>query len=374
MEKTTRFSKRFAAWATALTDSYRANPFIRTTTHIIALQALVVLVTIAVFWWAIGYTQSNIVTEISGLLERVVAGEPVELATLVEEIDAARTRTLTLTFAGLVLLTALFGYLLARFALKPARHSLQFQKRFIGNVAHEIRTPLAIVKTSTEVALMDPNVPKHLRRTLSDTIVELDRMSETINNLLTFDNLVRPERVRPTAVNICDIAETVIARHRPFADARGVSLTLVRQGTCFIWGHTTALDQAVSNLVKNAIAYTPEHRGGKVSITLELDGEKRIAITVKDTGIGIPEKDLYHIFEPFYRVDTSRVRKAGTGSSGLGLAIVNEIVRMHKGVITVRSTVGEGTSIRIALPKAPAPQEPGTQPASDQRDLPVRSS
>jgi signal transduction histidine kinase len=242
--------------------------------------------------------------------------------------------------------------LLARFALRPAKNSLQFQKRFIGNVAHEIRTPLAIVKTSTEVALMDPSLSKDLRATLDDTIIELDRVSETINNLLSFDNLIRPRRLVPAAVDLGAIIDTVVDRHQTLAASRGISLIVDKSEHLKVLGNATALDQVVTNLVKNAITYTPKDKDGVVTITLGTDIRGSVVLTISDTGIGIAQKDLYHIFEPFYRGDTSRARGVGTGTSGLGLAIVNEIVRLHRGSITIRSALGEGTSFRVTLPRA----------------------
>jgi signal transduction histidine kinase len=86
---------------------------------------------------------------------------------------------------------------------------------------------------------------------------------------------------------------------------------------------------------------------------------------VSDTGMGIADKDLFHIFEPFYRADTSRAREIGTGSSGLGLAIMNEIVRLHHGTITVRSALGRGTSIKVSIPRATTATETPETPTDD---------
>jgi signal transduction histidine kinase len=240
---------------------------------------------------------------------------------------------------------------MARFALRPTRDSLQFQKRFIGNVAHEIRTPLAIIKTSTEVALMDPTIPDDMRTTLTETVTELDRISETINNLLSFDNLIRPGRIKSEPVNLRTTVETVIARHSALAQTRGIALSAQTPDTSYvIMGNAVALDQVITNLVKNALNYTPQNKGGSVAVKLDIDYRGRILIAVADTGIGIAQKDLYHIFEPFYRAETSRARGVGSGTSGLGLAIVNEIVRLHRGTITVRSAVGRGTTIELSFP------------------------
>ncbi|MDP3402735.1 MAG: HAMP domain-containing sensor histidine kinase, partial [bacterium] len=127
---------------------------------------------------------------------------------------------------------------------------------------------------------------------------------------------------------------------------------------CFVCGNGVALEQVVTNLVKNAVNYTPKDRDGSVTVTVAPEPGDKIMLSVKDTGIGIDQKDLFHIFEPFYRGDTSRARGIGTGTSGLGLAIVNEIVRLHKGGITIRSTPGKGTEIRVILPAVGAKNLP----------------
>ncbi|HYE23059.1 MAG TPA: HAMP domain-containing sensor histidine kinase [Candidatus Paceibacterota bacterium] len=343
--------KRFAAWATGLTDNFRFNPFVKATTVIIILQIVLVTFKIGVFWWAIQYVQDVTVDAISDHITLAAQG----LATpesLAAEISRVRQMILMYVFAGLVALTAVFGFLMTRFALRPARNSLQFQKRFIGNVAHEIRTPMAIIKTNTEVALMDPSIPKAQREVLEETIVELDRMSETINNLLTFDTLVRPGSLKVSPVDMHALAHTVAERHAALADSRGVAVQVrAEEGAC-VDGNATALDQILTNLVKNAINYTPKNEQKKVELTVETDFNGRVVVSVADQGIGIAQKDLYHIFEPFYRADTSRARGVGTGSSGLGLAIVNEIVRLHHGSISIRSALGHGTTIRVSLPRS----------------------
>jgi len=356
--------KRFAAWATGLTDKFRFNPFVRATVIIILLQIILVSFKIAVFWWAIDYIQDSTVTTISDHIALASQGLA-NAESLATQMAEDRQMILTYVFAGLVALTAIFGFLMTHYVLRPARNSLQFQKRFIGNVAHEIRTPMAIIKTNTEVALMDPSLPTSTRETFEETIIELNRMSETINNLLTFDTLVRPGSLKIVPVDMKAVAETVAARHEDLAKSRGVDLVMRSEDDVSVNGNGTALDQVVTNLVKNAINYTPKNEGKKVELVVETDYNGRVVVTVTDQGIGIAQKDLYHIFEPFYRADTSRARGVGTGSSGLGLAIVNEIVRLHHGSISIRSALGQGTTIRVSLPRttASAPVDPATEAA-----------
>ncbi len=368
MEKMTHYLKQFAAWATGLTDKYQYNLFYRTTIHVILLQVALTLLTILVFWWAIGYAQQSIIDSISARIAEIASGAASSTQSLPQTIEEVRRQTLWYAFLSLTALSSLFGVLISRFALWPTRNSLQFQKRFIGNVAHEIRTPMAIIKTNTEVGLMDPNLPKDVRETYEETIIELNRMSETINNLLSFDRLMRPGRMELVPVDLAAVIDTVIHHHQDLADSRGITLTCEKGTNPHVMGNATALDQVITNLVKNAINYTPKDKDGKVTISLETDYRGWVALSVTDTGIGIGQNDLYHIFEPFYRGDTSRARGIGTGTSGLGLAIVNEIIRLHGGTITIRSALGQGTSFRITLPKAPSDRVEEREPATEAAD------
>lgn len=352
MTQPTLSLKQFVVWVTDLTDKYRFDANVRTTLQIILLQIGLTLVSVMVFGWAISYAQHDTVAAISRYAHDVLRGTSSSTELLPQSVIEVRNRIYLYVFTGMVLLNTLFGYLIARFALRPGRETLRFQKRFISNVAHEIRTPLAIVKTSTEVTLLDPTLSQDVRETLNDTVIELDRISETINNLLSFDTLTRPKTMQFESVDVGEIAETVITRHQDLAHSRNVLLIGHTRPGLTINGNATALDQVITNLVKNAINYTPEGRGGQVAVDCKRDQNGDVVVSVADTGIGIAQKDLYHIFEPFYRADTSRARGIGTGSSGLGLAIVNEIVRLHHGKITLRSAVGHGTTIKIVFPKA----------------------
>jgi len=302
---------------TALTRKYREDPYLRSTINVVLLQATFVIITIGVLLLTV---QHHGITTISAIL---------------------------------IALAIVFGYLAARFALSPTRNSLEYQKRFIGNVAHELRTPLSVIRTSTEVALMDDSLSDYSRSTFSGTIEELDRISEIINNLLTFDTLMRPGRVRFAPVELASVIDLVIQRHMQLAASRGIELSYINEcdDCAYVLGNEVALIQVFTNLVKNALNYTPTHDGRKVEVSLR-ESNDTLHVSVADTGIGIAQKDLYHIFEPFYRGDTSRDRSISGGTSGLGLAIVNDIVRAHSGTIIIRSALNRGTTIEITFPKA----------------------
>lgn len=351
MKTTIRFLKPFAAWVTDLTDRFKHDPDVRTTTLVILLQIGLALLSLMVFSWTLQYAQKDTIGSIAEHVHEVVTHETTSTSSLPVSIEQVRNRAYLLVALGIIFLNGLFGYLIAFFALRPTRQSLSYQKRFIGNIAHEIRTPLSIIKTSTEVALFDPSLSADMRKMLDQTLEELNRMSETINNLLSFgSNSSKTMQFVP--VDLSSVTRTAIDRLQELAKSRGIALVGEIRENCTILGNATGLDQVVTNLTKNAINYTPADKDGKVVVSVKRLPGGDIALTIVDTGIGIEEKDLFHVFEPFYRADSSRARGVGTGSSGLGLAIVNEIVRLHHGALSLRSTVGKGTSVRVVFPPA----------------------
>lgn len=351
MAKPTLYSRLSGALGTALTDKYRYNPYTRSTVNIILLQVLLAMVIVVIFGIALDLQQKSTVATVGQATQLVLEGRTAGAPLLSESLADVRFRTLQYVLLGVVLLSIFFGYLTAKYALLPTRNSLQFQKRFIGNMAHEIRTPLAVIKTHTEVALMDPSLPASMRETLTTTSGELDRISDIINNLLSFNTLVRPSNIALIEFDLAERAQAVVEQHMTLAKSRGIELTIATSGSQPILGNATGIDQVLTNLVKNALNYTPMH--GDNSVTVDVTGdEERVRVSVADTGIGIAKKDLFYIFQPFYRADTSRARGVGGGTSGLGLAIVNEIVKAHQGKIFVRSVLGRGTTIEVSLPKA----------------------
>ncbi|HUO56176.1 MAG TPA: HAMP domain-containing sensor histidine kinase, partial [Candidatus Paceibacterota bacterium] len=248
--------------------------------------------------------------------------------------------------------TIILGYVIARVTLKPTRMALAYQKQFIGNVAHELRTPLSVIKTNTEVALLNSSINRELKDTLLINIDELDRISQIINNLLSLSTLVRSEGMEFTSVDFSELLSQVIDKYSALAKGSGIGIAVRKSPSLHVYGNVTALEQIAGNVIKNAINYTP--RGGRVQITLVPAFNNYVELIVQDSGIGIARNDLFHIFEPFYRADParSRLHYSGrkTGGTGLGLTIVSELVKAHGGRIMMRSTVGEGTTVTITLP------------------------
>ncbi len=269
-------------------------------------------------------------------------------------------------FAALLIGAVGCTLLFAAIALKPVREILYYQKLFISNIAHELRTPLSTIKTSTEVALLDDTLPESTLEVHSEVLRELERISDIINNLLSLNALTRPERIEFSKIDLGPLLDQVADHLSDFAKEREVYLTLEKHKSRIVWGNATALEQIMTNIIKNAISYTPQGRGITVVVSVKPDHRGTIVFSVADRGIGIAPKDLAHIFDPFYRVDTSRDRTVLKTGSGLGLTIASELVRVHRGKITIKSVANQGTTVLVHFPSKPARYTIAPSPAEAQ--------
>lgn len=229
------------------------------------------------------------------------------------------------------------------------------RQQFVSNVSHELKTPLSSVKVLSESILLMEDVPKEMYvEFLHDINSEVDRMTAIINDLLTLVKLDQKEiPLNFKEIDLNQLLAGINKRLQPLADAKGVSLEADYLKEITADADEMKLSLAISNLVDNAIKYTPE--GGTVKVTLDAD-HQNVFITVADTGIGIPEQEVNRIFERFYRVDKTRDRE--TGGTGLGLSITHATIMMHKGSIKVNSKEEEGTTILVRIPLK---QQPAVQ-------------
>ena len=285
---------------------------------------------------------------IASIIEHIQMHEPFTSSnSITDNLEYLKSRDLVIIGAFILAATTVWSYLIAQLALRPTRTALESQKQFIGNIAHELRTPLSIIKTNTEVRLFDNNVPPVARQIHESNLDELNRISNIINNLLSLSSLTRREQMPFGNVDLGLVVASVVAQLQHLAAKKRIEIMVNEGEFRTVWGNASALEQIVMNVVKNAINYTKEG-GDPVRIDIQPDLQGAIEIIVEDSGIGIPEKDLYHIFEPFYRGDASRAR--GEAGSGLGLTIVNELLKIHHGKMLIRSAPRYGTKVTISLP------------------------
>ncbi|HET8581196.1 MAG TPA: HAMP domain-containing sensor histidine kinase [Candidatus Paceibacterota bacterium] len=346
----------FAAWVTDLRHRYGSDLFFRTTVHVVALQVGLVIALGLIFAVALRYTSRQVIAatviNVVKMLQSNATTTPIEL---MHSVDAIHTSVTIIVFGGILALATITGFAVAYITLHPAREALVQQKKFISNVAHELRTPLSIIKTTGEVALF-ADLAADTRDSFVEIIAETDRATEIVTNLLSLNQVLRPERIEFGSVDFCAIVESSTEHLMGLAQARGITLTVeYRSGTCVVWGNASALEQVATNIIRNSISYMDRDRRGAIDVSVESDGQGSMVLTVADNGIGIARDDLLHIFEPFYRADSSRARQVQVQNrgSGLGLAIVNEIVRLHRGKIRMQSAPGHGTTTYVSIPSVP---------------------
>ena len=228
------------------------------------------------------------------------------------------------------------------------RETDSFRKDFIGNLAHELKTPLfniqGFILTLLEVGLDDPEIN---RKFLSKAEKNIDRMTGHLEDL---DSISKIESgvmtIDPESVNIVELSNDIVDNLERKAKDANVNLKVRDTEDFTVLCDPQKIEQVLSNLLVNSINYGKN--GGKTWVRFYDMGED-ILVEVADDGIGIKEEDLLRIYERFYRVDKSRSRHAG--GSGLGLAIVKHIIEAHGGNLHVRSTYDEGTTFSFTLKK-----------------------
>ena len=348
------YLKPFVAWGTGFVRRYKTDVFYRTSWNIVLLQIGLTLFMLTIAWLAILALYQDIVFSIIGTFsEALHSGNFTTLdgTMLAEDLEYTKNKNLILLGTSILMIKVVFGYLVAKLALTPTRNALENQKQFVGNIAHELRTPLAILKTNMEVDLLKPSLSAEEKKNIESNIEELNRISNIINNLLSMNRLLRPEKIVFEEVNINKVITQSIGLLSHLAKRRGVQVEVTHEAETAIYGNPQGLEQIITNILKNAINHSPS--GSTVTIEAHSIVMGRVEITITDTGTGIPEKDLERIFEPFYRGNKARTRMSGTGS-GLGLAIVSELMKLHRGKIQIASEEGKGTEVTLTFPSAKA--------------------
>lgn len=221
------------------------------------------------------------------------------------------------------------------------------RQEFVSNVSHELKTPLTSMKVLADSLNAQEDVPVELyREFMQDIGEEIERENKIINDLLS---LVKMDKsagtLNITKMNVNDVLELILKRLKPIAQKQGVELVLESFRPVNAEIDEVKFTLAITNLVENGIKYN--HEGGWVHVSVNAD-HQYCYVKVEDSGMGIPQESLDHIFERFYRVDKSHSREIG--GTGLGLAITRSAVLMHRGAIKVHSTEGEGTTFDVRIP------------------------
>lgn len=248
---------------------------------------------------------------------------------------------------------------LSGLAMQPIYQSYQQIQQFTADAAHELRTPLAVTRIAVESALDVEVIEPETRNNLEIAQRQVRHLTCLAEDLLWLSRLEAKQL--PVQFQLCslnDLVSDLEEELAPLAMAHSIDLRLeiLVNRQIYVIGDSDRLYRSISNLINNAIQYTPTD--GVVTIGLE-SADRHAIITVKDTGIGIAVADLPHIFDRFYRVQADRSRN--TGGTGLGLAIVRAIVQAHHGSIKVDSQLDLGSTFTVTLPTKATPSKMSSQ-------------
>lgn len=333
--------KLFAAWVTGLRD----DPFIWARIKLTSLYTLSILIAFLV-------TNITLFRLWLRTLDSIIPGTLGSQAhsELTTRLSTEISHQSITVYVLLLFIVIMVSFLISGRSLFPIRRIMRAQKRFIADASHELRTPLAIMKTNSEIVLLDGDHidPKEAQEAFKSNLEEIDRMSKIIENLLAlsyYDN--RFADIPTQEINLSKLVTAITEKSQSLAKKKNINLRLLNTDPGLIMGNIVAIEQLAINLIKNAITYTPD--GGQVSVSVTTK-TMSVEFKVKDSGIGIEKKDLPNVFNPFYKAGQGRIQLE-RDSSGLGLTIVKKIVERHNGSIYINSAVGKGTTIIITFPR-----------------------
>lgn len=229
------------------------------------------------------------------------------------------------------------------------------KRDFLANAAHQLRTPLAAIRSSVEVALNGNRSTQEYEDLMVDLIDQCTTLETLVNQLLLIaetESQLPREQFSP--VNLSELVDKAVEMFRGVAELKGIRLEKNACESAWILGNRVHLRQVLNNLLDNAFKYSGE--GGAIDVTLAVDQDARtVVLAVQDDGIGIPQDEIARVFERFYRAEPVRHRAAG--GTGLGLSICQSVVQSHGGKIDCESAPPRGTTIRVTLPMIAAPTD-----------------
>lgn len=277
-------------------------------------------------------------------------------------VRGAEERWLQLHAVGFPAEGARAGTVLVLHDVTEMRRLDEVRRDFIANASHELKTPLTAIRGFSETVASCPGLDEETRGHVSIIARNAERMEALVEDLLTLSRIEgRRVKIESVALDPRKLIETILANLAPRLQQQSIEAVLAVDGFETVYADPGAVEQVLNNLLDNALKYTDA--GGRIDISAEVRGS-HLAISVVDSGVGIPTDDLGRIFERFYRVDAARSR--ALGGTGLGLSIVKHLVQSMGGEIQVESEYGHGSHFTFTLPTKPIDGTPGVGPLFDE--------
>ena len=251
-----------------------------------------------------------------------------------------------IALAALILVAA-GGFILVRKSTAPIERSIEFMRRFMGDAAHELRTPITILRTRAEIALQQPRDAENYVSALRGIEAEARRLGSIVDSLLVLARADAGERqLERERIFLDDIAIDAAGAARVLARQKNLEITVDEFEEAPVEGDPALIRQLIMIVLDNAMKFTDA--GGQVRVRVSMH-EGAPTFVVEDTGIGIKQEDLSHVFQRFFRGETARSR---TDGAGLGLSIASWIAREHGAHISLTSEPGKGTRVIVTFPRA----------------------
>ncbi len=235
----------------------------------------------------------------------------------------------------------------------PQRRTETVRRDFVANISHELKTPIGALGLLAET-VRDEEDPDVVRRLADRMVTESERIARTIDDLLELSSIELGGDADFGDIDARSVLGEAVSRLGPAPAQAGVDVRVDAPAELVVHGDRRQLVSAVVNLLDNAVKYS--HEDSEVVVAAAGSDDGTVRITVADSGVGVPRRDLDRIFERFYRVDRARSRR--TGGTGLGLAIVRHVASNHHGEVLVESTEGIGTTFTLVLPPTTRPPRP----------------
>lgn len=342
--------KQFAESVIGFGHRLRNDKFVRTEGAIIAILFFLCVFYLAVVSISSHYLQLAIATEVVGTVSSAIATGAYDANSnswdLVDRITEIRNSYLTVIALICIIVTILFGFIASKLVLSPTRNAFAVQKKFIGQVAHELRTPLSILTSNHEIALQEYQNDLNVTEMMNSNLEELKRIDDIINNLLNLNSLTNTEAISFEVMNLSDTFVNSTKNLFVKATTKQITITTNLSENVFLLANKEALKKIITSLFVSSLSATP--RGGTIDITTSLIDDDTARLHIQDTGTQIKRYGLRRFFYPLYQPRSSEKESKHFG--GLNLLVITKLVRQNHGTLSIKTDPKSGTNIVVDFP------------------------